>query len=137
MVNSVHTTCADAELCCFILNILMYILQDLEAMAEAFTVKRKAGTAQAHGSGFGGSGFKFDAAEEQEHKAERKVCRCSLVSGLFDWILTSAGSSARDRELCCVRCNCEHWLFPGRCRRLLAQADPNLCPSIRCAAMSA
>jgi hypothetical protein len=46
---------------------------DLEALAEAFQVKRKAGTAQAHGSGFGGSGFKFDAAEEQEHKAERKV----------------------------------------------------------------
>lgn len=48
---------------------------DLEALAEAFQVKRKAGTAQAHGSGFGGSGFKFDAAEEQEHKAERKVRR--------------------------------------------------------------
>ena len=48
---------------------------DLEALAEAFQVKRKAGTAQAHGSGFGGSGFKFDAAEEQEHKAERKVGR--------------------------------------------------------------
>lgn len=47
--------------------------QDLEALAEAFQVKRKAGTAQAHGSGFGGSGFKFDAAEEQEHRAERKV----------------------------------------------------------------
>lgn len=52
-------------------------LQDLEALAEGFNTKRKAGTAQAHGSGFGGSGFKFDAAEEQEHKAERKVCAAS------------------------------------------------------------
>ena len=47
--------------------------KDLAALADAFNVKRKAGTAQAHGSGFGGSGFKFDSAEEDERKLARKV----------------------------------------------------------------
>lgn len=48
-------------------------LQDLLAIAEAFGEKRKRGEVQGHGSGFGGSGFKFDAAEEDHKKAERKV----------------------------------------------------------------
>lgn len=47
--------------------------QDLAAMAESFGVKRKAGTAQAHGSGFGGTGFKFDKAEDDRHQNERKA----------------------------------------------------------------
>jgi ATP-dependent RNA helicase DDX46/PRP5 len=68
---------------------------DLEALAEAFQVKRKAGTAQAHGSGFGGSGFKFDAAEEQEHKAERKVqdlqsCRLDVCCLIVRIVVTIA-----------------------------------------------
>ncbi len=42
-------------------------------MAESFCVKRKAGTAQAHGSGFGGTGFKFDKAEDDRHQNERKA----------------------------------------------------------------
>ena len=48
-------------------------MQDLVAMAEEFQTKRKAGLVQGHASGFGGSGFKFDAAEEEDHKNERKV----------------------------------------------------------------
>ena len=48
-------------------------VQDLLAMAEAFGEKRKRGEVQGHGSGFGGSGYKFDAAEEDLMKAERKA----------------------------------------------------------------
>ena len=29
---------------------------------------------QAHGTGYGGSGFKFDTIEEEERRAARKVC---------------------------------------------------------------
>ena len=47
--------------------------QDLLAMAEAFGEKRARGEVHGHGSGFGGSGFKFDAAEADHRKAERKV----------------------------------------------------------------
>lgn len=60
------------------------VMQDLEALANAFGAKRKAGTVQAHGSGFGGSGFKFDAAEDERHNNERKVrsmCILLPVSG--------------------------------------------------------
>lgn len=55
--------------------------KDLQALADSFGVKRKAGTVQAHGSGYGGSGFKFDNEEEEERKALRKVRRsCSAAS---------------------------------------------------------
>jgi ATP-dependent RNA helicase DDX46/PRP5 len=37
--------------------------KELEAMAESFSAKRKAGTVEAKGGGFGGSGFKFDESE--------------------------------------------------------------------------
>jgi ATP-dependent RNA helicase DDX46/PRP5 len=47
--------------------------EDLAALAEAFARKRKDGTAQAHGSGFGGSGFKFNLLEDGKTKAERKA----------------------------------------------------------------
>ena len=47
--------------------------KDLQALADSFALKRKAGTVQAHGSGYGGSGFKFDNEEEEERKALRKV----------------------------------------------------------------
>jgi ATP-dependent RNA helicase DDX46/PRP5 len=50
-------------------------------MAESFQGKRKAGLVQAHGSGYGGSGYKFDATEDDSKKAERKVttlhCCCA------------------------------------------------------------
>jgi ATP-dependent RNA helicase DDX46/PRP5 len=47
--------------------------EDLAALADAHMRARKAGTAQAHGSGFGGSGFKFDTLEDGKTKAERKA----------------------------------------------------------------
>ena len=50
------------------------IPKDLQALADGFAEKRKAGTVQAHGTGYGGSGFKFDTTEEEERKAARKVC---------------------------------------------------------------
>ena len=47
--------------------------EDLAALAESFARKRKEGTAQAHGSGFGGSGFKFHLLEDTAtKKAQRK-----------------------------------------------------------------
>ena len=42
-------------------------------MADAFTEKRKAGLVQAHGSGYGGTGFKFDKTEEGAVVAARKA----------------------------------------------------------------
>lgn len=42
-------------------------------MCAGFEAKRKAGHAIAHGSGYGGSGFKFDKTEDQAVKAQRKV----------------------------------------------------------------
>lgn len=50
------------------------IPKDLQALADGFAEKRKAGTVQAHGTGYGGSGFKFDTTEEEERRAARKVC---------------------------------------------------------------
>ena len=47
--------------------------RDLMEIADNFTAKRKRGEVQAHGSGYGGSGFKFDAEEEELRNAERKV----------------------------------------------------------------
>ena len=46
---------------------------DLQAMATVFGEKRKAGTAHAHGSGFGGTGFKFDTNEEESRRQQRRV----------------------------------------------------------------
>lgn len=46
---------------------------DLAALAESFEAKRRAGTAKLHGSGFGGSGFKFSSAEDNLVKALRRV----------------------------------------------------------------
>lgn len=47
--------------------------QDLAALAAGFEAKRKAGTAQLHSSGYGGSGFKFDKQEEAAVKAIKMV----------------------------------------------------------------
>ena len=59
----------------------MCMQQDLQQLADQFTQKKSKGLALAHGSGYGGSGFKFDEHEEDERKALRKVCaslvRCS------------------------------------------------------------
>lgn len=48
--------------------------QDLQQLSDQFTQKKSKGLALAHGSGYGGSGFKFDEHEEDERKAIRKVC---------------------------------------------------------------
>lgn len=53
--------------------VLQEIPSDLQTMCDAFTKKRETGLAQAHGSGYGGSGFKFDAHEENKRLAERKA----------------------------------------------------------------
>jgi hypothetical protein len=44
----------------------------LQALAESFQAKRKAGLVQGHGSGYGGSGYKFDKSEDAKIKAARK-----------------------------------------------------------------
>lgn len=46
--------------------------QDLQALADSFAAKRNAGLVQGHGSGYGGSGFKFDKEEDNKVKAARK-----------------------------------------------------------------
>ena len=47
--------------------------KDLMELAESFNGKRARGEAQARGSGYGGSGFKFDVGEEEARNAERRV----------------------------------------------------------------
>lgn len=46
--------------------------QDLQELAEVFASKKKQGLVQGHGSGYGGSGFKFDKAEDAKIKQARK-----------------------------------------------------------------
>lgn len=55
------------------------IPQDLQAMAEEFLKSCKEGKAQLHSSGFGGTGFKFDASEDNAIKAYKK----SLVKDML------------------------------------------------------
>ena len=47
--------------------------QDLQALADEFVERRKAGLVQGHGSGYGGSGFKFDKSEENIKREEQKA----------------------------------------------------------------
>lgn len=49
------------------------IPEDLLTMAKEHGEKVKRGEARAHGSGYGGSGFKFDSAEEDKEKDRRKA----------------------------------------------------------------
>ncbi|KAL3155377.1 hypothetical protein ABBQ38_010937 [Trebouxia sp. C0009 RCD-2024] len=49
------------------------IPEDLLTMAKEHSEKVKRGEARAHGSGYGGSGFKFDSAEEDKEKDRRKA----------------------------------------------------------------
>lgn len=44
----------------------------MQKLADGFKVKRKKGIAKLHGSGFGGSGFKFDQHEDDVHTAIKK-----------------------------------------------------------------
>lgn len=47
--------------------------QDLRALADGFMAKVKEGLEQAHGTGYGGSGFKFDEQEDEARKAAKKA----------------------------------------------------------------
>ncbi|KAK4775884.1 hypothetical protein SAY87_023845 [Trapa incisa] len=46
---------------------------DLKAIAEAFMAKVNQGLEQAHGTGYGGSGFKFNEEEDEVRKAAKKA----------------------------------------------------------------
>ncbi|KAF7836470.1 DEAD-box ATP-dependent RNA helicase 42 [Senna tora] len=46
---------------------------DLKALACSFTAKVNQGIEQAHGSGYGGSGFKFNEEEDEVRKAAKKA----------------------------------------------------------------
>lgn len=46
---------------------------DLKALADGFMAKVKQGLEQAHGTGYGGSGFKFDEQEDEARKAAKKA----------------------------------------------------------------
>lgn len=46
---------------------------DLKALADGFMAKVNQGTEQAHGTGYGGSGFKFNEEEEEVRKAAKKA----------------------------------------------------------------
>lgn len=60
------------------------IPEDLLTMAKEHAEKVKRGEARAHGSGYGGSGFKFDSAEEDKEKDRRKVnCCAETVLGQY------------------------------------------------------
>ncbi|KFK30099.1 hypothetical protein AALP_AA7G216800 [Arabis alpina] len=46
---------------------------DLKAISDAFMVKVNQGTEQAHGTGYGGTGYKFNEEEEDVRKAAKKA----------------------------------------------------------------
>ncbi|KAL1819674.1 hypothetical protein DCAR_0415978 [Daucus carota subsp. sativus] len=46
---------------------------DLKALADGFMAKVNQGTEQAHGTGYGGSGFKFNEEEDEVRKAAKKA----------------------------------------------------------------
>ena len=47
--------------------------QDLKALADVFMTKVNQGTEQAHGTGYGGSGFKFNEEEDEARRAAKKA----------------------------------------------------------------
>ena len=47
--------------------------KDLKALADGFTAKVNQGTEAVHGSGYGGSGFKFNEDENEARNGEKKV----------------------------------------------------------------
>ncbi|OAY69095.1 DEAD-box ATP-dependent RNA helicase 42 [Ananas comosus] len=46
---------------------------DLKALADGFMAKVNQGTEQAHGTGYGGSGFKFNEEEDEARRAAKKA----------------------------------------------------------------
>jgi hypothetical protein len=51
---------------------ILNLKPNTQDLAEAFASKKKQGLVQGHGSGYGGSGFKFDKAEDAKIKQARK-----------------------------------------------------------------
>jgi ATP-dependent RNA helicase DDX46/PRP5 len=49
------------------------IPEDLKALADRFMAKVKQGTERAHGTGYGGSGFKFNDEEDKAQKSTKKA----------------------------------------------------------------
>ncbi|CAO2200113.1 unnamed protein product [Urochloa humidicola] len=49
------------------------IPEDLKALADRFMAKVKQGTERAHGTGYGGSGFKFNDEEDKARKSTKKA----------------------------------------------------------------
>uniref|UniRef100_A0A0E0I7H0 RNA helicase n=1 Tax=Oryza nivara TaxID=4536 RepID=A0A0E0I7H0_ORYNI len=47
--------------------------EDLKGLADRFMAKVKQGTEQAHGTGYGGSGFKFNEEEDEARKSAKKA----------------------------------------------------------------
>ncbi|RLN03559.1 hypothetical protein C2845_PM13G01650 [Panicum miliaceum] len=47
--------------------------EDLKALADRFMAKVKQGTERAHGTGYGGSGFKFNEEEDEAQKSAKKA----------------------------------------------------------------
>ncbi|KAL0924043.1 hypothetical protein M5K25_004847 [Dendrobium thyrsiflorum] len=47
--------------------------EDLRALADSFMAKVREGMEQAHGTGYGGSGFKFNEEEDEASKAAKKA----------------------------------------------------------------
>ncbi|KAF8712971.1 hypothetical protein HU200_028759 [Digitaria exilis] len=47
--------------------------EDLKSLADRFMAKVKQGTEQAHGTGYGGSGFKFNEEEDEARKTAKKA----------------------------------------------------------------
>ncbi|KAK8939342.1 DEAD-box ATP-dependent RNA helicase 42 [Platanthera guangdongensis] len=47
--------------------------EDLKALADSFMARVKEGMEQAHGTGYGGSGFKFNEEEDESRKAVKKA----------------------------------------------------------------
>ncbi|WIA28105.1 hypothetical protein OEZ86_010685 [Tetradesmus obliquus] len=70
--------------------------QDLQALADAFQAKRKAGLVQGHGSGYGGSGYKFDKSEDAKIKAARKSKAKEF--GIVDDEEDGEGKAAEDSD---------------------------------------
>ena len=77
-------------------------LGPIQAMADAFGDKRKAGLVQGHSSGFGGTGFKFDKEEDQKIKQARKAkakVRLSFATTL-SWMLCVINRVGAPEGLC-------------------------------------
>ena len=65
----------------------------MEAQPSCVVLQVKEGKAKAHGSGYGGSGFKFNDQEEEAVKARKKVGQADICS-------ISPGCTPCQRSVC-------------------------------------